>query len=252
MDLEDFKWQRQKIERDTTLTDAEKVTRLRVVETAIERKISNKKYKEKINEIVKDGEALTNISPSFSMYDTLDLTKDELNYKIAYSEIGDYIESRGIDDFTYDDFKDYVGIYEDETGKKVPDISLSCKLYDEITDAEKEEQTEMNIIKKGLSKIVDNNLLDNYVYEIEANGKIRMKHKTPEELDKSMRDAKEKIEELYVNEGLLDREISGEAREMLTTLFNYYKNGSKKLPKKIETGNPNTNGYQNNTQGKKM
>ena len=52
------------------------------------------------------------------MYDTLDLTKDELNYKIAYSEIGDYIESRGIDDFTYDDFKDYVGIYEDETGKK--------------------------------------------------------------------------------------------------------------------------------------
>jgi len=47
MDLEDFKWQRQKIERDTTLTDAEKVTRLRVVETAIERKISNKNIKKR-------------------------------------------------------------------------------------------------------------------------------------------------------------------------------------------------------------
>ena len=252
MNLEDLEYQRSKIEKDNKLTNEEKIIRLRVIQTSIERINLNKKYKEIMKSAVEDGEKLESISPAFRMLDTIEETKEELNYKMLNSEVVEYIDSRGIDNFSYDDFKDFVKTFEYEKGKKLPDIELSCTLYDKLSEAEKEEENEMNIIRIGLGHIVGDDLVGNYSFEIRSDGKIGTIDKTKEELDKSLHDAKEKIDELYVNEGLLDKDTASLAKSMVTSLFNYYKNGNKKIPKNIQSEYNNTNEYHYEREEKKM
>ena len=252
MNLEDLEYQRSKIEKDNKLTNEEKIIRLRVIQTSIERINLNKKYKEIMKSAVEDGEKLESISPAFRMLDTIEETKEELNYKMLNSEVVEYIDSRGIDNFSYDDFKDFVKTFEYEKGKKLPDIELSCTLYDKLSEAEKEEENEMNIIRIGLGHIVGDDLVGNYSFEIRSDGKIGTIDKTKEELDKSLHDAKEKIDELYVNEGLLDKDTASLAKSMVTSLFNYYKNGNKKISKNIQSEYNNINEYHYELEGKKM
>ena len=260
MNIEEIQEEKKKINDNPNLTNEEKVSRIKVYQTFIESSIQGTKYNEQMIQFVQDANEMVNISGgTYQIEDSLDYNKLALKGNILESELVKDLNEKGIQDFTLSDLKTvYAPNYEQEHGVSLTETNLAMGLYDQIEAIEKTEQKQMEIVSRNLGDLLGKDIISktNEESTIQSDGKVAVEltDKTEEQLQADYQKAIAKVDELYVNEGILDLQTKNVTTQMLNQLFNYYQNGNKKIPmnlvEQIEMSNENQQTYEE--QGKSL
>ena len=234
MSIEQIKEEISNINNNTNLTNQEKVDRIKVYQTLIESMIQESNYDENLLEFINLGKELADMSNGvYQIQESLDDNKISLKGHILDSELVQDLKNKGIDEYTLSDLKTvYLPDYEVEHNTKLYETSVAINLYEQVERLESIERKEMEIIARNLKDIVGKDLIS----RVNENGSIGRDGVTINQSDKSIDQLKDdytkalkKIDELYVNEGLLDLKSKNAVVFMLNKLFDYYKNGNKKI-----------------------
>jgi hypothetical protein len=169
---------------------------------------------------------------SFQVEHTLDWNESMLRGMLLESDLCKELEEKGIEDYSFTDLKAYASEY-----KLTHDTSLIDKLIEQYEAPEKLgklEEKYISRISSNLETVIGNNLVSKYNEKgiINNDGKtvIEKVDKTPEQLASNHKKALMKAEELYVNEGELDRNSYMQTVNMINKLFDNYMHGPKKIP----------------------
>lgn len=236
MSIEQIQIEIQKIGNNSNLTSEEKISRIKMYQTLLETVIQETKYNEQVYKFIQDASKMENISSgSYQIQDTLDYNKQALRENILESDLVKELNEKGIEDFTLGDLRTvYSATYEQEHGVSLTETNLAMELYSQIETIEKTEQRQMEIVSRNLGDLLGKDIISKTSEKntIQSNGKavIELTDKTEEQLQADYQKAMAKIDELYVNEGILDLQTKNITTQMLNQLFNYYKTGNKKLP----------------------
>ena len=147
------------------------------------------------------------------------------------SDLCKQLEEQGVE-YTFADLKSYIAEYGLDH-----DISLLDKLAQQYEMNDQLGQLEKRYVEKmafDLQTIIGNNLMSKYNENgtINSEGKaiIEQVDKSPEQLSIDHKAALIKVEELYVNEGLLDRNGYMQTVSMINKVFDNYMHGPKRIP----------------------
>lgn len=168
----------------------------------------------------------------FQLQNTLYSNKNAINSMIINSNESKELE-KIIKNYTFSDFKIFV-YSEHLFYKDTKLIKKIIELYELTEQLISLEEKYIFNMSHNLNKIIGNNIVSNKKQELisDEDGNLVLKEipKTLEEINRDYKVALEKAEELYINEGLLDRSVYIELRTMINNLFNRYVIGNKKLP----------------------
>lgn len=236
MNIEQIQEEMKKINENPNLMSEVKITRIRVYQTFIEQTVQEEKYNEEMLEFLQGASEMVRISGgSYQIEAKLDYNKLALKGSILDSDLVKDLNAKGIEDFSLVDLKTlYSPLYEQEHDVDMTETNLAMSLYSQVEDIEKTEQRQMEIISRNLGELLGKDIVSktNEKGVIQRDGKtvVELTDKSEEQLEADYHTAMSKIDELYVNEGILDLPTKKVATQMLSQLFNYYKNGNKKVP----------------------
>ncbi len=260
MDIEQIKLEIQRISNNSNLSYEEKMSRIQVYQTFIQSSFQEAKYNAQIFQFIHGACEMEYISGgSYQIADTLKYNKLALKGNILESDLVKDLEEKGIMDFTLSDLKtQYSALYELEHGVKIDETNKAIALYDQIETIEKTEQRQMEIISRNLGDLLGRDIVSNTIekntIQSDAKAKIELINKNEKQLQADYRKSIDKINELYINEGVLDLKTKQVALKMLNQLFSYYTSGNKKIPmdlvNQVEISNNNQRSYAE--QGKKL
>ena len=168
---------------------------------------------------------------SFQVEHTLEWNETMLRGMLLESDLCKQLEEQGVE-YTFADLKSYIAEYGLDH-----DISLLDKLAQQYDMNDQLGQLEKRYVEKmafDLQTIIGNNLMSKYNENrtINSEGKaiIEQVDKSPEQLAIDHKAALIKVEELYVNEGLLDRNGYMQTVSMINKVFDNYMHGPKRIP----------------------
>ena len=168
---------------------------------------------------------------SFQVEHTLEWNETMLRGMLLESDLCKQLEEQGVE-YTFADLKSYIAEYGLDH-----DISLLDKLAQQYEMNDQLGQLEKRYVEKmafDLQTIIGNNLMSKYNENrtINSEGKaiIEQVDKSPEQLAIDHKAALIKVEELYVNEGLLDRNGYMQTVSMINKVFDNYMHGPKRIP----------------------
>lgn len=168
---------------------------------------------------------------SFQVEHTLEWNETMLRGMLLESDLCKQLEEQGVE-YTFADLKSYIAEYGLDH-----DISLLDKLSQQYEMNDQLGQLEKRYVEKmafDLQTIIGNNLMSKYNENgtINSEGKaiIEQVDKSPEQLAIDHKAALIKVEELYVNEGLLDRNGYMQTVSMINKVFDNYMHGPKRIP----------------------
>ena len=168
---------------------------------------------------------------SFQVEHTLEWNEAILRGMILESDLCKQLEEQGVE-YTFSDLKSYIAEYGLEH-----DTSLLDKLAQQYEMNDQLGQLEKRYVEKmafNLQSIIVNNLMSKYnengIINSEGKAIIEQVDKSPEQLASDHKAALIKAEELYVNEGLLDRNGYMQTVSMINKVFDNYMHGPKKIP----------------------
>lgn len=260
MNIEQIQAEMQKISDNPNLTNEEKISRIKIYQTFFESSIQETKYNEQMIQFIQGASEMVNISGgSYQIEDSLEYNKLALKGNILESDLVKELNEKGIEDFTLGDLRTiHAPFYEQEHGVSLTETNLAMGLYEQIESIEKTEQRQMEIVSRNLEELLGKDIVSktNEIGTIQSDGKavMQLTDKTEEQLQADYKKAMTKIDELYVNEGILDLQTKNATTQMLNQLFTYYKNGNKKIPmnlvEQVEMLNNNQQVYEE--QGKTL
>ena len=235
MELQKIHEEMKKINESDKLTSEEKKARLKVYEGYIFKCSKEREYQESLISTLKmASDMVIKSNGSYQIQDTIEFNKIALKGHIIDSD--DYKEllrRANNKDITRDDIR-VAYLENDKSHVKNQDINGALILYEKFEDLEEIEQAKMFRICNCLNDLIGKDIVSNYKEEniINEDGKaiIRMTNKTEDELKANYNKAMARIDELYVNEGILDIQTKNLSMEMINELFNYYEHGNKKIP----------------------
>lgn len=233
MDLEQIKKDIIECNNNNALNNEAKIVRLKILQTAIEKLNHDKKYKDNMAKFIEDGQELTLLSDNvYQIEESIELNKISLKGYILESDLCKDLEEQGVENYTLNDLKIYLDKYK-ANGINMLEIEKAISLYENIENIESLENEGINSLARNLGDIFGKKLLSKYNETIETknDGEIIINHisKTREQYENDQKKVLEKIDELYVSDGILDRNAKQYATEMVNQVFNYYKNGNKKI-----------------------
>ena len=134
--------------------------------------------------------------------------------------------------FTLSDLKTFISEYSIEHDTTlIQKVIEQYELTEQLNDLE---EKNISKISYNLNKIIGDNIVLNKKQEFVSDneGKLILKEipKTIDQLKQDHKSALEKVEELFVNEGLIDRDSYMQLKTMVNKLFNIYIVENKKLP----------------------
>ena len=203
-----------------------------IKQTQIESNSIEKIYNELLEIYMSKGFELEELSKnSFQLQETLESNEITLRHMIINSDECKELEKQN-EFFTLSDLKIFISEYSIEHDTTlIKKVIEQYELTEQLNDLE---EKNISKISYNLNKIIGNNIVLNKKQEFisDNDGKLILKEipKTVDQLRQDHKIALEKAEELYINEGLLDRNSYIELRTMINNLFNRYITGNKKLP----------------------
>lgn len=168
---------------------------------------------------------------SFQVEYTLEWNETMLRGMLLESDLCKQLEKQGVE-YTFSELKSYIAEYGLDH-----DISLLDKLAQQYEMNDQLGQLEKRYVEKmafDLQTIIGNNLMSKYnekgIINSEGKAIIEQVDKSSEQLASDHKAALIKAEELYVNEGLLDRNGYMQTVSMINKVFDNYMHGPKKIP----------------------
>ncbi len=235
MSIEELANMRQSISSNPNLSEQEKNARIKVVQALMENIIVQEEYNNQMSEFINKSVELGKLRGESFKIDP-DIRYNEVIMKdvIKDSDLLKYFEQKGIDSFTLDDIKMHIPLYEQERGTKLTETSLAVDLLDKVEIVKQLEGKQKSIISSKLGDIIGKELVTDYVEKgtVQPDGKVVFEQtkKDEQQLEQDYRKALEKIEEMYVNEGLLDLQSKNMATNMLNQLYGQYIKGFQRVP----------------------
>lgn len=238
MNIEQLQSEMKVISENANLTNEEKMARIKIYQTYIEASIQNTKYNELMLDYIGKANDFVEVTQgAYQVEETLDDNKLGFKGHILDSDLVRELESRGITDYTIDELSQLASEYSVNFGKDISDINMAIDLYKKTDELEDIEKHQMETISRNLGDILGKDIVSNTTEKgiIQSDGKaiIQLNDKTPEQLQSDYHKALQKIDELYVNEGVLDLKTKNATTQMLNELFSYYTNGNKKVPMQV-------------------
>lgn len=235
MEIERVKNEIIEIKESQTLTEEQKTIRIKMVQAYLESLIQEQSYHEKMSRFIEHATELENMTNgSYQLQDTLEYNKISLKGILLESDLVKELNEKGIENFTIADLRAHSYHYDQEHQVDMTTIDTTIFLYTQIEELEKIEEKKMEMISRTLGSILGENVVSKYIEKSYTNQEgqlvIEQIEKTEEELQKDYQSAYRTTDELYVNEGTLDIKTKNITINMLNQLFDYYKNGHKKLP----------------------
>lgn len=229
MNINEIQEQIKRCENDKNLSLKEKQVRLAIFKTAIQ-KISRDNYTDSLKkEFMKKMADLLEIDENFPLEDSIQNNQVVLNNYLLDSDVCKYLEKQGIINYDLCDLKYYAFDYEMCFKKDQRNIEKAVELYEISKQIMSNETQKMFVIKNGLSNIIDKETISQYneVGKQQEDGIVMFEQtdKSKEQYSNNHKVALQTLEELYVNEGNLDRITYEYSTMMVNQLFNYYQNG---------------------------
>jgi hypothetical protein len=251
MNIEQLQNEIKAISENTNLTKEEKIARIKIYQAYIESSIQKAKYNELMLDYIGKATKLVSITKgAYQVDERLDDNKLGIKGHIDDSDLIKYLESSGITYYTIDELSQHAMEYAVKTGADISDINLAIDLYKKTDELEDIEKNQMKIISRNLGDILGKNIISKTTEKnvIQSDGKavVQLTDKMPEEIQSDYHKAIQKIDELYVNEGVLDLKTKDATTQMLNELFNYYTKGNKKVPMKVVEQMQNQQTYDDN------
>ncbi len=235
MSLEELSNLRNSINNQTNLSEEEKKTRIAVVQALMENNIIEAEYNNQMSDFINKSVQLGKLKgDSFKIDQDIRFNEFIMRNVIKESAILKEFESRGITDYTLDDIKYRIPLYEKSHGVKLTETSLAIDLLEKVDAIKQIDEKQVSTVSNKLGTILGKELVSGYTEKMttQADGKVVIEQvlKDEEELRRDYQKAMEKINELYVNEGILDMQTQRMASDMVNQLFNSYKNGLRRVP----------------------
>lgn len=241
MTIEEIKSQIRIIENNAAMPIEEKRARISVLQTCIQKSNLDEVYDKKLNEFIEISKDL-NTNGSYPLSNSIEENKKDLENLIVHSDLGDMINTfdptiQDLENYSLALLKSYSFELNNRTGIDVTVIDKLIEQYEVVLEIQKIEQRENDIIERNLSSLIGKELMSKYNEHgvIAPDGKtaINLNTKTPEELELSHKEALLKAEELYVNEGILDKVTYRLTATLINQVFEYHKNGNRKIPSEM-------------------
>lgn len=203
-----------------------------IKKTYIETNNLENTYNEMLKMYILNGFEIEDMTTgSFQVEYTLEWNETMLRGMLLESDLCKQLEEQGVE-YTFSDLKSYIAEYGLEH-----DISLLDKLVQQYEMNDQLGQLEERYVEKmafDLRAIIGNNLISKYnekeIINSEGKAIIEQVDKFPEQLASDHKISLIKAEELYVNEGLLDRNGYMQTVSMINKVFDNYIHGHKKIP----------------------
>lgn len=203
-----------------------------IKQTQIESNSIEKIYNELLEIYMSKGFELEELTKnSFQLQETLESNEITLRHMIINSDECKELEKQN-EFFTLSDLKNFISEYSIEHDTTlIQKVIEQYELTEQLNDLE---EKNISKISYNLNKIIEDNIVLNKKQEFVSDneGKLILKEipKTIDQLKQDHKSALEKVEELFVNEGLIDRDSYMQLKTMVNKLFNIYIVGNKKLP----------------------
>ena len=221
------------ISSSSMYSNEEKEVRINMYRSYIEKCIKDNEYNRRMDEFGYLAAALEKESNNEFFYnEDVGLNEAIIRNYIVKSDVGQYIESNN-DSYTFSDLKYYwMDRYEMETGNNAKNIRDASKLYELNKALLDTSRKQAFIIRRGLSKILDDNLLCNYIEKYNPSANVMFHElKSEEELENNKAIILKTIDMLYSEKNLLDIKTKTIAQGMVMQLIDYSVNGPKKIDK---------------------
>ncbi len=221
MNINDLQKNIENINNDNTLTNNQKITRIKIYQTLFNTTIEETKYNNEMLKFIENANRMVSISNgNYQIENSLEYNKISLKGNILNSPLVKELEKLRIINFTTQDLKTiYSPKYEKEHNINLTETNLALNLYEEIELIEDILQKEMETISNNLGSLFNKDIFSNT-------------NKTNEELKNNYESALTLINTSYSN-GILDLQTKNITTELLNKLFNYYIDSNKKIPENI-------------------